>query len=84
MAFGSGVLISALSFELMDEAFRRGGLWPTAVGFLGGATVYTFANIWLSGAARSTASGRASGSRRRRRAAAIAVARCSTAFRNRS
>jgi len=22
MAFGSGVLISALSFELMDEAFR--------------------------------------------------------------
>src|SRR5947209_6042449 len=25
MAFGSGVLISALSFDLMDEAFQRGG-----------------------------------------------------------
>jgi len=24
MAFGSGVLISALSFELMDEAYRAG------------------------------------------------------------
>lgn len=48
MAFGSGVLISALSFELMDEAFRRGGFAATAAGFLGGAAVYTVANIALS------------------------------------
>jgi ZIP family zinc transporter len=48
MAFGSGVLISALSFELMDEAFRRGGLDSTAIGFLGGAAVYTALNWWLS------------------------------------
>ncbi len=33
MAFGAGVLISALAFDLMDEAFRRGGFWPTAGGF---------------------------------------------------
>ncbi|MGX4642548.1 ZIP family metal transporter [Massilia sp. SYSU DXS3249] len=46
MAFGSGVLISALSFELMDEAFRTGGIKATALGFLGGAAVYTLAN-WL-------------------------------------
>ncbi len=46
MAFGSGVLISALSFELMDEAFERGGLTPTATGFVAGAVMYTFAN-WL-------------------------------------
>ena len=46
MAFGSGVLISALSFELMDEAFRTGGFGATALGFLGGAAVYTLAN-WL-------------------------------------
>jgi ZIP family zinc transporter len=46
MAFGSGVLISALSFELMDEAFRQGGFDSTAIGFLGGAAVYTAAN-WL-------------------------------------
>jgi ZIP family zinc transporter len=46
MAFGSGVLISALSFELMDAAFRRGGFGATAVGFVTGAAVYTVAN-WL-------------------------------------
>lgn len=48
MAFGSGVLISALSFELMDEAYRTGGYDSTAIGFLGGAAVYTAANIYLS------------------------------------
>lgn len=46
MAFGSGVLISALSFELMDEAFHRGGFNSTAIGFLSGAAVYTAAN-WV-------------------------------------
>lgn len=48
MAFGSGVLISALSFELMDGAFARGGLAATAAGFLLGAGVYTAANVWLA------------------------------------
>jgi ZIP family zinc transporter len=46
MAFGSGVLISTLSFELMEEAYERGGLDSTSIGFLGGAAVYTLAN-WL-------------------------------------
>ena len=48
MAFGSGVLISALSFDLMDEAYRRGGFDSTALGFVGGAAVYTAANWFLS------------------------------------
>jgi ZIP family zinc transporter len=48
MAFGGGVLISALSFDLMDEAYRRGGFDSTAAGFLGGAAVYTAANWYLS------------------------------------
>ena len=48
MAFGSGVLISALSFELMDEAIKRGGFLATAAGFLGGAFVYTLANVLVS------------------------------------
>jgi ZIP family zinc transporter len=39
MSFGSGVLISALSFDLMDEAYRRGGVDSTSLGFLGGAAV---------------------------------------------
>lgn len=46
MAFGSGVLISALAFELMDEAYKRGGFEATAIGFVGGAAAYTLAN-WL-------------------------------------
>jgi ZIP family zinc transporter len=46
MAFGSGVLISALAFELMDAAFRRGGFDASAIGFLGGAVAYTAAN-WV-------------------------------------
>ncbi|GGG52698.1 ZIP family metal transporter [Hymenobacter glacieicola] len=46
MAFGSGVLISTLSFELMEEAYEKGGFDSTAIGFVGGAAVYTLAN-WL-------------------------------------
>ncbi|MFL6846025.1 MAG: ZIP family metal transporter [Allosphingosinicella sp.] len=47
MAFGAGVLISALSFELMDEAWGRGGFWSVAGGFLGGALLYTMCNQLL-------------------------------------
>ncbi|MEV4572522.1 ZIP family zinc transporter [Nonomuraea jabiensis] len=48
MAFGAGVLISALSFELMDEAERAGGLVPAAVGFVAGACAYVAANALLA------------------------------------
>lgn len=48
MAFGAGVLISALSFDLVDEAETTGGLVPTAVGFMGGAVVYVAANVLLA------------------------------------
>lgn len=48
MAFGSGVLISALSLELMDEAYQRGGFVSTAIGFIGGASVYSLANWYLA------------------------------------
>jgi ZIP family zinc transporter len=48
MAFGSGVLISALSFDLMAGAYRRGGFDSTSAGFLGGAVVYSVANWLLS------------------------------------
>ncbi|HEV8186824.1 MAG TPA: hypothetical protein VGP83_03685 [Pyrinomonadaceae bacterium] len=48
MAFGGGVLISALSFDLMDEAYKRGGFDSTAVGFIGGSAIYTAANWYLA------------------------------------
>lgn len=41
MAFGAGVLISALSFELTHEAYNRGGALPVTVGlFAGGLTFF--------------------------------------------
>ncbi len=48
MAFGAGVLISALAFDLVDEAETQGGLTPTVIGFLGGALVYVAANLALA------------------------------------
>jgi ZIP family zinc transporter len=48
MAFGSGVLISAVAFDLMEEAAQTGGLTATAIGFLGGAAVYLAANLVLA------------------------------------
>ena len=48
MAFGGGVLISALAFDLMDEAYQRGGFTSTAIGFIGGALAHTGANVLLA------------------------------------
>lgn len=59
MAFGAGVLISALSFELVQEAYQHGGLAATVIGFLGGASLYLLANVLLgkSGARHRKRSG---------------------------
>jgi ZIP family zinc transporter len=48
MAFGAGVLISALAFDLVDEAETKGGLTATAIGFLVGAVAYLLANVVLA------------------------------------
>jgi ZIP family zinc transporter len=48
MAFGAGVLVSALSFELMIEALDIGGFGGTALGFLLGASTFTAANAVLA------------------------------------
>ena len=37
MSFGRSVLICALSFDLMDEAYKTGGFDSTTIGFLSGA-----------------------------------------------
>lgn len=47
MAFGSGVLISALAFDLVFEAQQEGGLLATALGFATGALAYVGANTLL-------------------------------------
>ncbi|RJU02401.1 ZIP family zinc transporter [Arthrobacter frigidicola] len=48
MAFGAGVLISALAFELVQEAVDGGGLPATVFGFLAGALIFVGSNILLS------------------------------------
>ncbi len=48
MAFGAGVLISALSFELMEEAYNQAGLLPTTIGFFAGGLLYSGINGLLS------------------------------------
>jgi ZIP family zinc transporter len=40
MAFGSGVLICALTFGLMEEAFKHGGFDAIIIGFLVGGLLY--------------------------------------------
>lgn len=48
MAFGAGVLIAALSFELMETAAHQGGLLASALGFMFGVAIYSSANAVLS------------------------------------
>ncbi|MFI6129657.1 ZIP family metal transporter [Micromonospora sp. NPDC051141] len=48
MAFGAGVLLSAVSFELIEEAHEQGGLLPVAIGAAVGALTYTGANVLLA------------------------------------
>jgi ZIP family zinc transporter len=48
MAFGAGVLVSALAFDLMDEAEATGGLVPTLAGFIGGSVAYVACNLVLA------------------------------------
>lgn len=48
MAFGAGVLMSAVAYELVGEATESGGLLPAAGGFLLGAIVYVAANAVLA------------------------------------
>ena len=65
MAVGSGVLISAVAFDLMDEAYTQGGFDAAASGFIAGAIVYTAANIIVSrrGARHRKRSGSDAGAR---------------------
>jgi ZIP family zinc transporter len=76
MAFGSGVLISALAFELVDEAERSGGLTATVAGLVAGAVVYVAANVALSrrGAARRKASGEEQASEQEQSGSGAAIA----------
>lgn len=46
MAFGCGVLISAVAYDLLEDGFQEGGIWPIIAGAVVGTFTYTLAD-WL-------------------------------------
>ena len=48
MAFGTGVLIGAASYELLGESVHDGGITPTSIGFIAGSVVFTLFDYWVS------------------------------------
>lgn len=55
LAFASGTLLSALSFELFPEAVHLGGLWPAATGLILGGATFVIINTYVdSRVARDT------------------------------
>lgn len=47
MAFGSGILLSVVAYEIVRDAFDDGGLVPTAAGYAVGAVLFTLGLLWL-------------------------------------
>jgi zinc transporter, ZIP family len=47
LAFASGALITALAFELFEDAHEQGGLWRAGLGLMAGAIVFTFLSARL-------------------------------------
>lgn len=47
MAFGTGILIGASSFDLLLEALKESGLWITSFSFLFGALMFTIIELIL-------------------------------------
>src|SRR4026208_1686251 len=56
MGFGAGALISALAFDLTEEAFEGGGTLPTALGLAAGAATYFVGDQLLERRQERTAS----------------------------
>jgi ZIP family zinc transporter len=47
MAFGAGMLITSVSFELVGDALDEGDVGATSIAMLLGALVYTGADMWI-------------------------------------
>jgi ZIP family zinc transporter len=76
MAFGAGVLISTLAFDLVDKAEAVGGLVPTVLGLVSGAVAYVAANVALDrlGATHRKRSGDQQPSEAERPGSGVAIA----------
>lgn len=47
LSFAAGALITALTFELFEDAYERGGIWRAAIGLLVGAIAFTVLSALL-------------------------------------
>ncbi len=47
-AYGGGILLAAIAFELVPEADRQAGVGLTALGLIAGTLVYVGADSWLT------------------------------------
>lgn len=47
LAFASGALITALAFEMFEDAYRKSGGWVAGIAFVVGAAVFVAVSWWL-------------------------------------
>ena len=68
MAFGSGVLVAALTFSLVEEAFTLSqSIPPVVIGFILGGVAYSVANHVLDRKSKSKSHGGNNAVRKRKR-----------------
>lgn len=48
MSFGCGVLISAVAYDLLEDGFQEGGIWPIVAGAITGPAAYALADWAVS------------------------------------
>ncbi|MBD1380767.1 ZIP family metal transporter [Metabacillus arenae] len=48
MSFGTGILLGAAAFELLDEALHNGGMTATSFGFICGALLFTISELIIT------------------------------------
>lgn len=48
MAFGCGVLISAVAYDLLQDGYEDGGIWPVVLGAVAGSLAYAVADWAVS------------------------------------
>jgi ZIP family zinc transporter len=68
LAFASGALMSALAFELFEDAHEKSGAWVAGIAFVVGAAIFVAVDAWLD---RRVAKAAGSGDASARDAAAL-------------
>ncbi|WP_027519093.1 ZIP family metal transporter [Bradyrhizobium sp. WSM1417] len=48
MSFGCGVLISAVAYDLLEDGYQEGGIWPIVAGAMAGSAAYALADWAVS------------------------------------